>query len=233
MLAPQAQFAGETSWAQTSPDQNQPDVHDFRHFNSTQAKMLGTFVGLEVLAFILIFLFVPETAKCTPVHKDDLNYLSLEEINSIFEQPTLHHTWYRIRHVVPQALYRLRWKLFGTKVDGQEPHKIIVLWRWPPNIGHVGHAGHEVNDGNDSKAETQEIETVRPEHGEKTASEREHAIVTEKPAHWKQDDDAIRRVDEAGSDSTQFKLKDIERGPSFRTSHFEHTFREKYRSENP
>ena len=77
-----------------------------------QSSLLGVFVGLNVLSFLLIFFFVPETAGAT-LGKDEgsLNYISLEELNYIFGVSTVKHISYQLRHMVPWMFRRLVWRL--------------------------------------------------------------------------------------------------------------------------
>lgn len=218
LLAPQTQFLGPTSWTDCDVYKGEQRNHCF---NIAQSKMWGVFAGLEVLSFILIFLFTPETAGCTPGHKDDLNYLSLEEINSIFEVPTLHHTWYRIRHVVPQAWHRLLWKLFGVKVNGRIPGKIVVVWRWPPN--EVDRRKRE--ESSESKAEIREVEEVsRESSGNTSSTEQPTSGVSARFQRQRSDDDPVRPAMDSNESPTSFRLPDLERGPSFRASNFERAF---------
>lgn len=225
LLSPQTQFLEPTSW--TNCDAAGTSSDKSRCFNTAQSKMWGVFLALEVVAFTLIFLFVPEIAKCTPCHKDDLNYLSLEEINSIFEVPTLHHTWYRVRYVVPQAWRRLLWKLFGVKVDGREPSKIIVVWRWPPNEIDQ----RKRDESSESKAGVEEVEEVSHEGSGHTSSiERIFPDTTKRLAHQGDAGDVITPVAEPTNSPPSFTLPDLERGPSFRASHFDRVFGETSRT---
>lgn len=123
MCVPRAEFVGGSSW---------PSEEDF---NDVQAKMLGTFVVLEVFALIMIFLFVPETAHLTPSYEEELNHLSLEELNSVFEQPTFHHTHYRIRAAFPSWLKRIRYRLLRRyiRLNDEDLKKPPFVYRWSPN----------------------------------------------------------------------------------------------------
>lgn len=103
-------------------------------FNRSQAKMLGAFVGLEVLAYLLIFFFVPETARCISTYGEDLNHMSLEELNCIFEQPTFYHARYRLQEALPNMGKQLRWgvcRAFTQKYP--RPPSSIVVYRWRPD----------------------------------------------------------------------------------------------------
>ena len=159
MFVPRAQFVGQSSW---------PSSDDF---NVVQAKMLGTFVGLEVLALLLIFLFVPETAHCTPSYEEELNHLSLEELNSIFEQPTLHHTHYRIRAAFPSWLKRVRYRLFHRFVELNERDLIKppYVYRWTPNDNDT--EMHNVADRtNSSSSDPQQQVSVSVAHSSEVPS---------------------------------------------------------------
>ncbi|KAK8165392.1 hypothetical protein IWX90DRAFT_484980 [Phyllosticta citrichinensis] len=56
----------------------------------TPTGALGLFAGLNVVAFVMIFLWVPETKQRT-----------LEELNAIFEVPTRRHMRYQIMKTIP------------------------------------------------------------------------------------------------------------------------------------
>src|SRR5579871_6851812 len=80
--------------------------------NNGQSSLLGIFVGLNVLSFLLIFFFVPETAGATLGKEEgSLNYISLEELNYIFGVSTIKHISYQLRHMVPWMFDRLIWRL--------------------------------------------------------------------------------------------------------------------------
>ncbi|KAI9688236.1 MAG: hypothetical protein M1822_001742 [Bathelium mastoideum] len=66
--------------------------------------LLGLFAGLNVVAWVLAYLLVPETAR-----------IGLEELNDIFEVPTTEHIKYQIAMA--------RWK-FG--LDAEEPPPLYV-----------------------------------------------------------------------------------------------------------
>lgn len=75
-----------------------------------QSRLLGLFAGLNVLAFLLIFFLMPETAGATLSKEEgSLNYISLEELNYIFGVPTLKHISYQLVHVVPWAFAMFKW----------------------------------------------------------------------------------------------------------------------------
>ena len=82
-----------------------------------ETRLLGLFTGLCMLAWCLIFIFVPETTGKT-----------LEEINYIFGVPTWKHSSYQLREVLPWSVdhYVLRFVLRGRKrVPKPKP-----LYRW-------------------------------------------------------------------------------------------------------
>lgn len=77
-----------------------------------QSSLLGIFVGFNVLSFLLIFFFVPETAGATLGKEEgSLNYISLEELNYIFGVSTVKHISYQLRHMVPWMFHLLVWRL--------------------------------------------------------------------------------------------------------------------------
>ena len=82
-----------------------------------ETRLLGLFTGLCMLAWCLIFIFVPETTGKT-----------LEEINYIFGVPTWKHSSYQLREVLPWSVdhYVLRFVWRGRKrVPKPKP-----LYRW-------------------------------------------------------------------------------------------------------
>lgn len=82
------------------------------HNGNGQSSLLGIFVGLNVLSFLLIFFFVPETAGATLGKEEgSLNYISLEELNYIFGVSTMKHISYQLRHMVPWMFRQLIWRL--------------------------------------------------------------------------------------------------------------------------
>ena len=88
-------------------------TNSLQTFNGNgQSSLLGIFVGLNVLSFLLIFFFVPETAGATLGKEEgSLNYISLEELNYIFGVSTVKHINYQLRHMVPWMFNRLIWRL--------------------------------------------------------------------------------------------------------------------------
>lgn len=69
-----------------------------------QAGLLGIFAALNVVAFVLVFLFVRETAGAalggTP---GSMTFMSLEELNYIFGVSTAKHIRYQVTTAVPWA----------------------------------------------------------------------------------------------------------------------------------
>jgi len=94
-----------------------------------QSSLLGVFVGFNILAYFLIFFFVPETAGATLGKEEGgLNYISLEELNYIFGVSTTQHIAYQLKHVVPWIFRRLRWRLLhpSTPSSENEPEKLYT-----------------------------------------------------------------------------------------------------------
>ena len=99
------------------------------HNGNGQSSLLGVFVGFNVLAFLLIFFFMPETAGATLGKEEgSLNYILLEELNYIFGVSTTQHIAYQLKHVVPWVCRRLRWRLLHpfTPSSEDEPEKLYV-----------------------------------------------------------------------------------------------------------
>lgn len=127
LFAPQAQFAGPAS--SSDPQNCTSDDCDLSQYNKAQASMLGVFVVLEVVAFCLIFLFVPETARCKPSDRDTLNHMSLEELNTVFEATTFRHTMWRIQEATPARAKWVTWWL-TSRDPVKEPPMAIQVHRW-------------------------------------------------------------------------------------------------------
>lgn len=76
-----------------------------------QTGLLGLFAGLDALAFLLVWLFVPGTAEVT----------TLEDMNYVFGVPTRRHVEYQLREVLPWWIGRLL---------GKKNKKPAPLYRW-------------------------------------------------------------------------------------------------------
>jgi hypothetical protein len=68
----------------------------WRSFRPSGLGTLFFFAGLNIISFILIFLFVPETHLKT-----------LEDLNAIFDRQTRSHVEHELYHVLPWALDRV------------------------------------------------------------------------------------------------------------------------------
>lgn len=119
MFVPRAHYRGSD---------NSPSV-----FNQHQAIMLGVFLGLQVVAFVLIFCFVPETAKCTGRNPENgLDHLSLEELNYLFQEQPRDFAKYRRQIVLPRFRERTKWYMWDRFKDPKprKPPRPIVVWKW-------------------------------------------------------------------------------------------------------
>jgi len=89
-----------------------------------QGRILFVFAGLNVVAFALCYFLVPETSGAT-VSKSagNLEYMSLEELNYIFDTPTSKHVEYQTKIVLPWVIHRL------TPWRPNEPRP-LPLYRW-------------------------------------------------------------------------------------------------------
>lgn len=112
-----------------------PDIADNSHaYSIGQARLLGIFVGFNVLAMVLIFFFMPETAGATIRKKeedDHLSYMRLEELNYIFNVPTRDHVSYQIRHMIPHAGAVIRWwvcHFFTGRYPKPPPPRKMWVW---------------------------------------------------------------------------------------------------------
>ena len=74
--------------------------------------LLGLFAGLDALAAILVWLFVPGTVQVT----------TLEEMNYIFGVPTKRHVQYQIKDVLPWMMRR--------SIQGQRAGRLEPLYTW-------------------------------------------------------------------------------------------------------
>lgn len=98
-----------------------------------QSSLLGVFVGFNILSFLLIFFFVPETAGATLGKQEgSLNYISLEELNYIFGVSTAKHIAYQLKHVMPWTTRRLRWRLLhpftAHPADSDDRPEELYTW---------------------------------------------------------------------------------------------------------
>ncbi len=75
-------------------------------------RLLGLFAGLDAMAALLVWLFVPGTVQVT----------TLEEMNYIFGVPTDRHVQYQIRDVLPWIIRRC--------IPGQRAGRLIPLYTW-------------------------------------------------------------------------------------------------------
>ena len=124
LLVPQAQVQ--------PPRPGEADTVAFEKiWNIKQERLLGAFVGFNVVAMILIFFLVPETAGAS-VGKEHgkLNYMSLEELNYIFGVPTPRHIQYQIRHVLPWAAAMVKYRVYS--ILGREAQKPFLekMYYW-------------------------------------------------------------------------------------------------------
>ncbi|OAL55009.1 MFS general substrate transporter [Pyrenochaeta sp. DS3sAY3a] len=100
-----------------------------------ESRLLGIFTGLNVVALTLIFFFVPETAGATlgVSETQGLNYISLEELNYIFNVKTAKHIRYQIGEIVPWAwkvfVWKIRRYILRNKVE-QRPDDPDQLYTW-------------------------------------------------------------------------------------------------------
>ncbi|KAF2833031.1 MFS general substrate transporter [Ophiobolus disseminans] len=120
-----------------------------------ESRLLGIFTGLNVVSLILIFFLVPETAGAT-LGSDStkgLNYISLEELNYIFNVPTRKHITYQVRVMVPWAWDMLVWK-YKTNVlrrDEDRPDDAYQLYTWV-QVQEVNELGQEISRRRESSS---------------------------------------------------------------------------------
>jgi hypothetical protein len=99
-----------------------------------ESRLLAIFTGLNVLALILIFFLVPETAGAM-LGSDDaqrLNYISLEELHYIFSVETTEHIRYQVSVMVPWAWQMVRWKyrMLIRQRSEERPENPYQLYNW-------------------------------------------------------------------------------------------------------
>ncbi|KAH3933506.1 hypothetical protein HBI25_115120 [Parastagonospora nodorum] len=108
-----------------------------------ELRLLGIFTVLNVLALIMIFFLVPETAGATLGSQDShVNYISLEELNYIFNVKTREHIRYQVRVMVPWAWDVVKWKVTGK---GEKPEDPYPLYTWV-QVEQVNELGREVSE---------------------------------------------------------------------------------------
>ena len=87
--------------------------------------LLGIFAALNIVAFVLVFFFVRETAGAalggTP---GSMTFMSLEELGYIFGVSTVKHVRYQLTTVVPWA-----WRYY-VKRDEDCPDQPEKLYTW-------------------------------------------------------------------------------------------------------
>ena len=135
-----------------------------RAWDKNQQRLLGAFVGCNIVALLLIFFLVPETAGAS-VSKEHgkLNYMSLEELNYIFGVPTPKHIQYQLRHVVPWAMETVRYRfdrLRRKKGEGVEKPYIEKMYYW------VAVKEAESSESQERASTTEETKEAEPEHRE-------------------------------------------------------------------
>lgn len=112
-----------------------------------ESRLLGIFTALNVLSLVLIFFLVPETAGAM-LGSDSikvLNYISLEELNYIFDVPTRKHVRYQVEVMLPWAWDLLVWKyrkfVLGKIED--RPVDADQLYEWV-QVQEVNELGQEL-----------------------------------------------------------------------------------------
>lgn len=133
---------------------NYPSVDDDN--KRGESRLLGIFTGLNVCALILIFFLVPETAGAT-LGSDEaqgLNYISLEELNYIFNVKTRDHVSYQVRVMLPWAWDMAKWKFrraIGKKGEGR-PEDPYPLYTWV-QVEQLHDLGQELSEIRSSSGE--------------------------------------------------------------------------------
>ena len=106
--------------------------------------LLGIFAGLNVVAFVLVFFFVRETAGAalggTP---GSMTFMSLEELNYIFGVSTMKHVMYQLTTAVPWA-----WRYY-VKRDKTCPDQPEKLYTWASAKGQEMEMANEEEEEED------------------------------------------------------------------------------------
>lgn len=89
------------------------------------AGLLGIFAGLNVLAFVLVFFFVRETAGAAIGGRGQgsMMSVSLEELNYIFGVSTKQHAVYQWRTVLPWA-----WRYYVLRDKTWDQPEKLYTW---------------------------------------------------------------------------------------------------------
>lgn len=109
----------------------------------THAGLLGLFVGLNLIAWLLCYLFYPETAR-----------ISLEELRAVFDVPLGAQARYRILYL--HCLFRHYIIALWTKEYVEFPDPIHVWWREQPRTNEEKRA--------QSRLQKQERRAMREQH---------------------------------------------------------------------
>lgn len=96
-----------------------------------QMKLLSYFVVLNIVSMVLNFCFVRETQGLVFQQQErSLNYLSLEEVNSVFDVKTKDHFAYQCREVTPYVFKWLGWVMrFGLGDKPEDPEEFFAWIR--------------------------------------------------------------------------------------------------------
>lgn len=107
--------------------------------------ILGIFAGLNVIAFVLVFFFVRETAGATlGGTPGSMTFMSLEELNYIFGVSTMRHAAYQFQKALPWTWKHYTDYFRREKTCPDQPEK---LYTW------ASAHRHEVEDEDDQDEE--------------------------------------------------------------------------------
>lgn len=97
----------------------------FAPFAENQATLLAAFAGLNAVAFVLVWLFVPEVAGAAIRNSSSgLTHLNLDQLSQIFRLKT----WTHVRYQVTAAPYNLWWQLKSKFSDLSDEHLTFFDW---------------------------------------------------------------------------------------------------------
>lgn len=90
--------------------------------NLGHGPLLGIFAGLNVVAFVLVFFLVRETAGAAVGHSG-LTFMSLEELNYVFGVSTMKHAIYQVQTVTPWI-----WRYYIRRDKSSESPPKLYSW---------------------------------------------------------------------------------------------------------
>lgn len=143
-----------------------------------EARLLAIFTALNVVAFFLIYLFVPETAGATlgparGVQGTGFNYISLEELNYIFGVPTWKHANYQLRHMLPWAMSMVKYYferyVLRRRVSSPGAARQVYSWVSIRSLEEERQKREKEMQKEEEKKELTRMESLAPGHSSSTS----------------------------------------------------------------